>query len=160
MEVKFNYRKRDITQYLSEMYGRPVTKSEAERMMNVIPRKLFRRENMYILKVNTYKEYHSYLYLFDKVYSSKLHQYGEQETLLYSLLKDVRPGIVKEHRIRNSSGRFENHKSSSDPVTPYCDRNIVIIKSEIWDSLKEDKEKIIFTILIYNKDLNIPKTAL
>lgn len=160
MDIELTHQKQDVIKLLSDLYGKSITEHEIEKMLNIIPDKDSKRENFYVLSVNTFKEYYSYLYLFDKVYSSKLHQYGEQEALMFSLQPGVKPGIVKEHRIRNSVGRFDNSHDCKDPVAAECDRNIVVIKSETWDSFYDDKRKILYTILVYNKDLVIEKSAI
>lgn len=107
---------------------------------------------IHISRVVTAGEYRSALSLYDKKYESKLHSYGIFEELLFSY-KKVIPGLIKEHRIRNSKGMFEQSKDSYGP-TRICDKdnNIMLIRSTRWDSNKFEGKEVSYTIYIYSRN--------
>lgn len=143
--------KTDIADIIGELYGKRIDQNVVDRILERIPKKISNRENVEIITLRTLREYKTYLLLYDKVYTSRLHQYGEQERIIFSLVKGIEPGLIQNHRIMNNRGMFENHVNEYDAVIPNDEPNIMIIKSSIWDNLKDEENKTIYTIAIYNK---------
>ena len=143
--------KTDITNIISELYGREVDQSIVDRILERIPKKISNHENVEIITLKNFNEYKTYLLLYDKVYTSRMHQYGEQERIIFSLVDNIKAGLIKNHRIMNNRGMFENYIEEYEATIPTDEPNIMVIKSIIWDSLKDGENKTIYTIVIYNK---------
>lgn len=146
MKVK---EKKKTIELISKVYGKPVHYKLIKKLFSSIPTTLADEKHVEILTLKSYNEYKTYLLLYDKMYLGKSHDYGEKEELVFSIVRNIKPGLVKEHRIRNDRGIFKNDNEVIEPCvedTP----NILLIKSHIWDSLKDESDKTIYTIVIYN----------
>ena len=110
------------------------------------------KEYLFINQVYTEGEFASVLTLYDKKYDSPLHEYGVKEELLLSY-QPVKPGLLKEHRIRNAKGRYEQTSETIAPQNINAKKtNVMLIKRTEWDSFKEPKTVESYTIFVFNRN--------
>jgi len=110
------------------------------------------KEYLFINQVYTEGEFASVLTLYDKKYESPLHEYGIKEELLLSY-QNVKPGLLKEHRIRSASGRYEQVSETIAPQNINGKKvNVMLIKKTEWDSFKDPKTVEYYTIFVFNKN--------
>ena len=110
------------------------------------------KEYLFINQVYTEGEFASVLTLYDKKYDSPLHEYGVKEELLLSY-QPVKPGLLKEHRIRNAKGRYEQTSETIAPQNINIKKtNVMLIKRTEWDSFKEPKTVESYTIFVFNRN--------
>ena len=139
---------------ISKIYGTNLPKKVVKDIMLQIPKELGTDEDaydryVYLNQLYTYGEYKSCLLLYDKLYKSNIHTYGEKEELVYSY-KAVTPGIIKDHRVRNERGRFVHTTDTQDAKKLDLNQsNIFLIKRTIWDTMKYDKKMVLYTIYVY-----------
>ena len=139
---------------ISKIYGKNLPKKVVVDILHKIPKNLTDDEDaydeyVYLNQLYTYGEYKSCLALYDKLYHSNIHDYGEKEELVYSY-KPVIPGIIKDHRVRNDRGRFVHTTETQDAKKLDLNKsNIFLIKRTIWDTMKYDKKMVLYTIYIY-----------
>lgn len=148
---------KDLYDSIQKIYGRSLPRQVVSEVARLIPKELSPDEDaydkyVYLHGIYTFGEYMSCLSMYDKCYSSTLHQYGELEELLYSFRKVV-PGIVKDHKIRNNRGRFVHTTETKEPKQiNQTQSNVFLIKRTIWDNLKYDKKMITYSIYVYKHD--------
>ena len=140
---------------ISEIYGRGLPKKVVSDITKLIPKTLEPDEDVYdryvyLNQLYTYGEYKSCISLYDKRYSSPIHEYGEKEELIYTFRK-IEPGLIKDHRVRNDKGRFVHTKETIEAKKLDQDvSNVFLIKRTIWDTMKYEKKMVLYTIYVYN----------
>lgn len=151
---------KDLYDSIQKIYGQSLPRQVATEVARLIPKELSPDEDaydkyVYLHGIYTIGEYMSSLSMYDKCYSSPMHQYGELEELLYSF-KPVSPGLVKDHRIRNSRGKFVHTTETIEPKQLNITQpNVFLIKRTIWDSLKYDKKMITYSIYVYKHNAQV-----
>ena len=127
----------------------------SEKIISLIPSEYKKCDDEVHVKIDqvySAGEYSSLLLLYDKSYESRLHSYGVKEELLFTY-QDVVPGLLKEHKRRTNTGRFEKISEKCQPTKINSDiSNIMLIKSTEWDTNIYDDKKVCFNIIVYNKD--------
>ena len=137
--------------------GEKIPKYVAENILKAIPKDYNRNDEheqyTYMNRLYSFGEYKSTLLLYDKKYESRLVQKGVKEELLFSY-RPIEPGLLKEHRIRNKRGLFENVTEETKP-SKITDKqsNIFLIKKTSWDSNTYDGYKYDYIIYAYKENM-------
>ena len=137
-EIEMSFGKNNFPSYAYEKIIKALKKAKVESKANIT-----------INRIYTYGEYLNKLTLLDKCYSTRIHEYGIKEELIFSLNK-IFPGYCKQHRYLSNRGIMVNEKDLIEPkIISNKIENIFIIKETSWDYNIDDNKIINYMIHVY-----------
>lgn len=160
----FEERVEHIHSEILAKYPAVFTKEQAAYLAKALDQEVTIQDNayFYMVEIHTPAEYLACCNLSETSYVGKDHKYGNKDTLIYILNSEaVNIANSINTRTRTENGNFQTFKyEESAKVYDEQSPNIIVTKTQEWDSLKYEGIKTSVEFFLYTYDESATKDKL